>query len=246
LYGLKQLKSKEESKFNANKTKFLSFIRNTDPDVLCVQENNLFSDAMITQSEVFPYSHYIVQHGAAIYSKHPIMDKGSIEFGTKTNSCLWVDVLIHGKKIRLYSVHLQSNRVSKDLEKITDNQDENSSEQISILRRIFTNYKRMAVVRAEQAEIIRDHAMRSSSPVILCGDLNDTPFSYPYDVFSQRYKDSFLESGIGLGPTYHGVLPGLRIDYVFADKRKFEFCFHRVLQTPFSDHSPVSVKMYGR
>jgi endonuclease/exonuclease/phosphatase family metal-dependent hydrolase len=246
MYGLKLLKHKDESKFNANKSRFLSFIRNNDPDVLCVQENNLFADDMITKSEVFPYTHYIVQHGAAIYSKHPFLDQGKIDFGTKTNSCLWADVLIRGKKLRVYSIHLQSNRVSKDLEKMKDEQEENNSAKLGLLRRIFGNYKRMAIIRAEQAEKINEHAKHSVAPVIMCGDFNDTPFSFPYNVLTDLYRDSFLARGKGLGSTFVGLLPGLRIDYVLADRRKFDFCYHRVLQTPFSDHSPVFVKLIAR
>ena len=36
-------------------------------------------------------------------------------------------------------------------------------------------------------------------PVILCTDLNDTPFSYAYHQVSSNLNDAFKESGFGLG-----------------------------------------------
>ncbi len=246
LYGLKLLKHKDEAKYNANVARFLSFVRNNDADVLCVQENNLFADEIISKSEVFKYTHYIMQHGAAIYSKHPFLNQGKIDFGTRTNSCLWADVLIRGKKVRVYSVHLQSNRVTDDIGKLGEEEQRNESSKLELIRRIFAKYKRMAIIRAEQADKIFHHAKHSEAPAILCGDFNDTAFSYPYNVFEEHYNDSFLACGKGLGSTFIGLLPGLRIDYVLADRRRFHFCYHRVLPTPFSDHSPVFVKLFAK
>lgn len=90
---------------------------------------------------MYPYFHYLIQHGTAIYSRFPILDKGLVEFGTKTNSCLWVDLLVQGRKLRVYSVHLQSNRITKELEQITDDEDEQNSEKSVRSVKCFANIK---------------------------------------------------------------------------------------------------------
>ena len=244
VYGLKQLKDSSEFKFLNKKSKFTAFIREHEPDLICVQENNFFSDDIINKTDLYPYFHYMIQHGAAIYSRFPILDKGLVEFGTKTNSCLWVDVLVYGKKIRIYSVHLQSNRITKDVEAITDENDEKNSEKINIVRGMFRKYKNNAIVRSKQAMLIAEHAGKSPLPCIISGDFNDTPFSYSYKVLAKRRKDSFLECGSGLGTSYIGGLPGLRIDYILADESIFNFCSHRVLHTSYSDHNPILAKCY--
>ena len=50
----------------------------------------------------------------------------------------------------------------------------------------------------------------------------------------------------GLGSTYVGALPGLRIDYVLGDIKSIEFCSHKVLPSTFSDHNPVYVRLYSK
>lgn len=244
LYGLKNLKDTADLSFQRNKSQFLTFLRKNNPDILCVQENNLFSDAVIGKSDLFTYVHYILNHGAAIYSKYPILDQGMIDFGTNTNSCLWADLLIHGKRIRTYSMHLQSNSITKQVEQLKEDDDNQNLEKINVVKQMLRKFRRMSVRRAKQADLVHQHAKQSLYPVILAGDLNDTPFSYVYKVLTEGRKDSFLERGNGFGATLVGILPGLRIDYVMADARKIDFCSHKVLQTEFSDHNPVVTTMY--
>jgi len=244
VYGLKQLKDTSESRMQTKKSKFTTFIRQHEPDILCIQENNFFSDGIINNTGLYPYFHYVIQHGAAIYSRHPILDKGIVEFGTRTNSCLWVDVLVEGIKLRVYSVHLQSNRIVKDVEMITDEQEEENAEKINVVKRILRKYRSTAIIRTKQAKQLNEHAIQSPLPCIIAGDFNDTPFSHIYKILSKGRDDSFLKCGNGIGTTYVGALPGLRIDVILGDEDKIQFCNHRVLHTSYSDHNPVMVKAY--
>lgn len=244
VYGLKQLKDTSDSKMQIKKTKFTAFIREHEPDILCVQENNFFSDDIINKTGIYPYFHYRIQHGAAIYSRFPILDKGVLEFGTMTNSCLWVDLLVQGRTLRVYSVHLQSNKIAKELEQITDDEEEKGQEKISTLRNMFRKYKNTAIVRSKQARLVTDHANQSPYPCLIAGDFNDTPFSHSYKLLSKGRSDSFLKCGSGLGTTYIGALPGLRIDFILGDESKIQFCKHRVLHTSYSDHNPLLVKCF--
>ncbi|MBK8485651.1 MAG: endonuclease/exonuclease/phosphatase family protein [Saprospiraceae bacterium] len=246
VYGLKQLKDTSQSKMLIKKSKFTAFIREHEPDIICAQENNFFSDDIINKTGLYPYFHYMIQHGAAIYSRFPILDKGLVEFGTKTNSCLWVDILVQGKKIRVYSVHLQSNRITKEVETITDEQEEKNQEKINVIRKMLRKYRNTAIVRSKQAKLLSDHASLSPIPCIIAGDFNDTPFSHSYKILSKGRNDSFIKCGSGLGTTYIGALPGLRIDYVLGDENILNFCSHRVLHTSYSDHNPILVKCYAK
>ena len=91
--------------------------------------------------------------------------------------------------------------------------------------------------------MILKHAVEANIPHVICGDLNDTPFSFTYKLMTEKHADSFQEVGQGIGSTYAGLLPGLRIDYIFAEKNKMRCCLHQVWQAPFSDHLPVSVHL---
>ena len=77
---------------------------------------------------------------------------------------------------------------------------------------------------------------------IICCDLNDTPISYAYNVFNKLYIDAFTKSGFGVGGTYIGKLPFLRIDYIWHDKllNSFNFQTHPEL---LSDHKAISVEI---
>ena len=81
---------------------------------------------------------------------------------------------------------------------------------------------------------------------IMAGDFNDTPFSHIYKLLTKGRIDSFLECGDGIGTTYVGALPGLRIDFILGDEEIIQFCSHRVLHTSYSDHNPVLVKCYAK
>lgn len=75
-----------------------------------------------------------------------------------------------------------------------------------------------------QSDFIADKIKQSPYPAILCGDMNDVPNSYAYAKIREKRKDAFLEKGYGFGKTYTsstsrvmGMLPTLRIDYIFTD-----------------------------
>jgi len=75
----------------------------------------------------------------------------------------------------------------------------------------------------------------SPHPSILCADLNDIPNSYSYATVRGNYQDAFLEKGSGIGRTFLGLSPTLRIDYVFADDR-FEVRQFVRRKERYSDH----------
>ena len=79
---------------------------------------------------------------------------------------------------------------------------------------------------------------KSPYPVIVCGDFNDIPNSYAYNTIGKGMKNAFAEKGSGIGRTFSGISPTLRIDNIFvADK----FSVDQFLRIPkiLSDHFPV-------
>ena len=103
---------------------------------------------------------------------------------------------------------------------------------------MMSRYKRAAILRAEQAEEVVGQIEKSPYPVLLCGDFNEIPQSYAYYIISRGLQDAFKASGRGLGVTYNGRIPALRIDYVMAGP-EFEVLGHRIGRARFSDHYPV-------
>jgi endonuclease/exonuclease/phosphatase family metal-dependent hydrolase len=80
---------------------------------------------------------------------------------------------------------------------------------------------------------------QSPYPVIAAGDFNDTPLSYTYSILSNKMRDVFYERGKGIGTTYSGKIPFLRIDYILTD-----LCFtplkFSIIKKKYSDHYPIA------
>ena len=90
---------------------------------------------------------------------------------------------------------------------------------LSGLKNILVRLKGAFKKRAVQSTAVSNHISNCPYPVLLCGDFNDTPISYSYsEILSNNLKDAFVESGKGLGMTYIGAFPSLRIDYILHSK----------------------------
>ena len=85
-------------------------------------------------------------------------------------------------------------------------------------------------------------SQKTSLPVLLTGDFNDVPTSYLYQRFRTKFQDAHLTQSWGLGTTYEGLLPGLRIDYILPDDG---FTIHDFDRIPcsFSDHKAIRAEI---
>ena len=89
-----------------------------------------------------------------------------------------------------------------------------------------------------QADKVRIEIDKSPYPVIVCGDFNDVPNSYPYEKIGNGLQDAFVMKGSGIGRTFSGISPTLRIDNIFVDKLYSVHQFTRIAKK-LSDHFPV-------
>ncbi|MCO6491832.1 MAG: endonuclease/exonuclease/phosphatase family protein [Phaeodactylibacter sp.] len=213
-------------------------------DIICFQEFpsprrvNYFIDYIKAHS---PLKHVIFQKGGslAIFSRYPIKDQDTHYFPNRVNGYQYADLDVGGRTIRLFNVHLQSNSVTTIANQVAEEganlQDKKTWLRI---RGMMGRYKRAAVLRAEQAQEVADKIRESPYPVLLCGDFNEIPQSYAYHTLSRGMQDAFKACGRGLGVTYNGRIPALRIDYVMAGP-EFEVLGHRIGRARFSDHYPV-------
>ena len=77
------------------------------------------------------------------------------------------------------------------------------------------------------------------SPLILCGDFNDTPVSYTYQTIrGDLLKDGFKSCGNGYGYTFHGFFDLLRIDFILYSQGIHPVSYYSLPQE-WSDHNPV-------
>lgn len=234
-----------------------------DADILCLQEFFQSTDKRYFRTrssllEDFRYTgvndRYSVnarfdQHfGIATFSVYPIVRKGHVPFPRKTNNvCIWTDVVIKTDTIRVYNAHLASYHFGDADYKFIDDLDTDTQTD-SLKRggqRILKLLRDASVQRAEEVHAIADHMAQSPHPVLFCGDINDVPMSYAYHQLRGDMDDAFVESGRGLGGTYIGTLPNLRIDHILHDPAIASWDFH-VLPERLSDHSAITTTIAVR
>ena len=211
------------------------------PDIWCIQEGPYNNVRELLQKE-FSYPYFFKEKGTLILSKYPFADSGNIAFEKTSNSCIWGDLKTPVGIVRVYATHLQSNWLVPAAMRLAEESDPRKKETWMSVAEVMRLYKRAAARRATQSEMVAAHIAKSAHPVILCGDLNDTPVSYVYHVLSQNLQDSFCEKGLGFDFTYAGKIPGLRIDYVLTD-HSFKVLDHQVPKLELSDHFPVLVRL---
>lgn len=233
-----------------------SFLDQEAPEIICFQEfyhqeggtSFVTKDSMIQLLDL-PYYHERYTHdmadkkyfGVATFSKYPIVNKGEIPFENDANNfCIYSDIIIHNDTVRVFNAHIGSIRFQQNDYAVFDEHAEpDGYVDKEAEGRIFRRLKIAFEKRAIQAETVAAEIDKSPYPVVLCGDLNDTPVSYCYRQFSRLLEDAFVESGNGTGASYIGAMPSNRIDYIFHSSKiiSSHFTTHDV---EFSDHRPVS------
>ncbi len=195
---------------------------------------------VIRTSTEFRYYYQPRGSGLAIFSRYRLRAGKSRFYRNGVNGFAYVDAATPLDTLRLYSVHLQSNAITHLADEVTHDGDLQQRETWLTIRGMFGRYGRAAALRAEQAQDMAEQLEESPYPVIVGGDFNDVPTSYVYQtVLNSGLEDAFLAAGTGIGTTYAGSLPGLRIDYLWSD---LQLKVHEFRNVPlnFSDHRAVT------
>jgi endonuclease/exonuclease/phosphatase family metal-dependent hydrolase len=220
----------------------LEFINEKNPDILCIQE---FSNSANIDLKVYRYKYVLmegkqIKTGQAIFSKFPIIDQGNIVFPNSNNNVVFADIKKGKDIVRVYNMHLQSIKISPDVNEISENIDViDQQKSKSLFIRISKAFKQ----QQEQAVIFKEHEKECKYPIIICGDMNNSAFSYVYRNIKGKLKDSFEEAGKGFGATYKFKYYPARIDYIFADETMEVKKFESFSEFQNSDHYPIMAKL---
>ncbi|TFH27642.1 MAG: endonuclease [Bacteroidia bacterium] len=240
------------------KQEIFDFLKNQDPDLVCIQEYYTSSNRGETHADVSKQLQSLPQSavyfttdpsnrqgfGIATFSKYPIIKKSRIPFNSSFNAAMYTDILFHSDTIRVFNVHLQSIRFEKDDYAFMDTARlKYSNEQMLEIKAISSRLKKAFALRAEQAQIIANYIRDSPHTVIVMGDFNDTPQSYAYRKIRKGNVDAFRMAGRGFGNTYIGELPSFRIDYIIHSDEIVPYEFKRI-KIDYSDHFPITTWLY--
>lgn len=220
----------------------LTFINEQNPDILCIQE---YSENADVDLRVYKYKAIFmegkkIKTGQAIFSKYPIFNKGDFRIPEAGNNVIYADIRKGRDTIRVYNIHLQSIKISPDVNEMSEHVDSvNKEKSAQVFNRIREAFKK----QEQQAAVLVHHKNQCHYPVIICGDMNNSPFSYIYRTIKGDLNDCFEEAGNGFGQTYKFKYYPARIDYIFANKKIKVKSFTTFAQFENSDHFPIMTRL---
>jgi len=227
----------------------IQYILDNDPDIFCIQEfvvtrNQTEADVARIFSR-YPYRHVHFQGnrywGIATFSKFPIINRGVVDIPARVNSAIYSDIVIGADTIRVFNMHLESNRLTESDKamplELRNNFDIENLTHVTrhLAQKLGAAYR----VRAQQADILAQYIRNSPHSVIVAGDMNDVPLSYSYTTIRGNMNDVFVSLGSGFGITFYENLYKFRIDYIFSDQNFVPLYFRRD-RVKYSDHYPLT------
>ncbi|MBL0180920.1 MAG: endonuclease/exonuclease/phosphatase family protein [Chitinophagaceae bacterium] len=257
-WNVAQFNVLDDKKHPEVKNAMFDIINDYQPDIACFQEmvaedstikNHGHMDEFLkklnypdyfysynSKEDYWGYAHF----GIIIFSRYPIINKKTISYYPNNYNSIfqYIDIVKGEDTIRVFNIHLQSLRFSRSNLKYIDEPSIEEEKTLKESKSILGKFKRGFLKREEQANRIRAELDKSPYPVILTGDFNDLPNSYAYHTIGGSMKNAFVENGAGLGRTFSGISPVLRIDNIFADSR-FEVKQFKRINIKLSDHFPI-------
>ncbi len=220
-----------------------NLIKEHDPDVVCLQESGKWpNDMAFNFSKNIGYKYYKcnASNGNSYFSKYPIENVNDFN-GEQLNRFVDMKKIKVDKENYFYLIncHFNSFGISKEeIDYINDAKNIVKDSDIygkSLIRKLINGFS----TRSTCTKLLLDNLPEDDIPFVICGDFNDTPLSYTYNQMSRSgLKDAFITTSKGVGKTYCGSLPLLRIDYFWYNDMIEAVDFKRIKETT-SDHYPL-------
>jgi len=234
-------------------TEFFDFIKQTQPDVLCLQEFHYdkeekycLIDSLKSIGLKYKQAHKIHSienryfYGNVIFSRYPIVRHEALNFGKSGNSSHWVDIVRGADTLRIYNNHLESYRLQSEnfetIQQITSGQDFEVEDVKNVLQKMIYAMQK----RNSQAIMLRKSLQDCPYKMIVCGDFNAPAYSFIYHTIqdAQNLRDAFIETSKGIDGTFRWKFLSKRIDFILVHP-DFTPASCTVYQKKISDHFPV-------
>ena len=237
----------------------VELVRKSGADIVCMQE---YSFALgkngHTEQEIrgelkdlYPYYDFTPldrsrRLGIAFYSKYPIRKATRVDKREKGYfSAMYYQIDVHGRTMGVVNMHLHITMIDpKDrvfYEEMIERFDVDSLPRIrtSLMRSLAQAYRlRSAEARMLKYFVETNHP--KDMPLLMCGDMNDTPVSYCHRTLrSLDLSDTWQEMGFGPGITYRAHRFWFRIDHILHNDRLRPLRMRVRSDVKLSDHYPI-------
>ncbi|MBR1798620.1 MAG: endonuclease/exonuclease/phosphatase family protein [Bacteroidales bacterium] len=223
----------------------LKMVDQHSPDMLCLQEyaaphTVALTDSLYNRGYQYSYgAHYSskgLPYGTVVFSR---LRYNFVK--TLDSEKILIEADKSGNPFRVVCVHMDSYSFSQsdkaEIEQVRHGKVDESFR--PTLRKV-----KGTILRHEEgwSNTLKPVVLQCTTPLIVVGDMNDTPASYLYHQFSKHLTDAFIEQGAGTSATYNGGFPRFRIDMVFHNDGFKALSYCRI-KSDASDHYPVLVSL---
>lgn len=229
--------------------KILEYLQHQDADIVALQEapasrvGKWQLDSIL--GSVYPHRDTLCRAGDCIMllSKYPIRKKELIPYESVGNMSGAFTINVRGEDVIVVNNHLETTALSiEEKERFSQMlhgrlQTGKATRTSKWLIRHLGNQTRK---RAPEAEAVaRFIAYHRDTPLIVCGDFNDSSLSYAHRIISRGLTDCFTDTGLGPGISYHKSGFYVRIDNILCSSDFKPYACRVDNSIASSDHYPI-------
>ncbi len=236
------------------KKQIIETIINSDADVICIQEGDYWADWKKLESKlrnIYMYMDVLGQGSTPTtmrcFSKLPILKAELIPFpGSYNRSVAYYLRHSSGDTIIVLSNHLQSDNITPAelcnySSIVKGKKDAGGVHSKAQFVSLFKKLSFAAERRATQVDSITSFiAAHSRTPMIVCGDFNDTPISYTRREIAANLTDAYVSTGFGPGFSYNSNGMHVRIDHIMCSRHWKPYAAKVLDNAKGSDHYPIT------
>lgn len=224
--------------------RMMTYLKESDADIICLQEAYGHAELAAKfqlEMQQMGYEYMKCKQDMIISRLHILNTEPLSSDDSSMGMCACLSY--EGDSILLINVHLESDHLSPEVKDAYRLSIKNMKQEglrhglTPIARSLLT----AAPVRAAQVDTLAAFiSSHSHYPIILCGDFNDTPVSYPHRVLTRTLRSAFRHSGCGLGFSFHEHGFPIRIDNILYSPSYWNSSATSVLtDAKWSDHYPM-------
>lgn len=229
----------------------IDYVAHSDADIMCIQEGGYDGGSKkgkIIESKLrtWPYRDSVrvgKTNTIVLCSRFPILKRELIVTGFHEHGSAAYTLLVNRDTVIVINNHFVSNAMDnkdkdkyKKLVKEPINSNTNNN-----LKYLFRKVANASIHRAVQAEIVSQYIKNhKKTPIILCGDFNDSPLSYVHHRLTAELNDAYTASGNGPGISYHESGMYFRLDNILCSRHWKAYDAKVEREHGASDHYPIS------
>jgi len=227
----------------------LEYIKQQNADIVCLQESaeNEVGSVQVDSilGKVYQYKDTAKNGGdfMTIFSKYPILSKEHIRYESKSNMSCAFKLRIRHRDVIVINNHLETTDLTSDEKErfqLMIKGDLGGMAATRTSKWLISHLAEQTKKRAPEAEAVARYiAYHSGTPMIVCGDFNDSPLSYANRTIAKGLTDCYVKTGFGPGISYHRSRMYVRIDNIMCTQDFTPYACKVDNSIKNSDHYPI-------